>query len=188
MAATRSCPLKSSGETNRSQRGVSICQFIRTVNSFGLKSSVGASTRILSPFGATSYDAPSADIANSGFGADHCSWLPFAVIATAMLLQSAVLGLGAYLTIIGELTAGAIIACSVASARALAPVDLAIGNWKGFVAARAAYDRLRDTVVALAGAVQPMPAEIFISTAARTAASYLVKPFTDQMDRAFRER
>jgi len=73
-----------------------------------------------------------------------------------MLLQSAVLGLGAYLTIIGELTAGAIIACSVASARALAPVDLAIGNWKGFVAARAAYDRLRDTVVALAGAVQPM--------------------------------
>jgi ATP-binding cassette subfamily C protein len=73
-----------------------------------------------------------------------------------MLLQSAVLGLGAYLTIIGELTAGAIIACSVASARALAPVDLAIGNWKGFVAARAAYDRLRDTVVALASAEQPM--------------------------------
>jgi len=36
--------------------------------------------------------------------------------------------------------------------------------------------------------VPGMPAEIFISTAARTAASYLVKPFTDQMDRAFRER
>ena len=73
-----------------------------------------------------------------------------------MLLQSAVLGLGAYLTIKGELTAGAIIACSVASARALAPVDLAIGNWKAFVAARMAYQRLRDTVVALAAADQPM--------------------------------
>ncbi len=73
-----------------------------------------------------------------------------------MLLQSAVLGLGAYLTIKGELTAGAIIACSVASARALAPVDLAIGNWKSFVAARMAYQRLRDTVVALAAADQPM--------------------------------
>ena len=36
--------------------------------------------------------------------------------------------------------------------------------------------------------VPGMPAEIFISTSARTAASYLVKPFTDQMNRAFRER
>jgi PrtD family type I secretion system ABC transporter len=73
-----------------------------------------------------------------------------------MLLQSAVLGLGAYLTIKGELSAGAIIACSVASARALAPVDLAIGNWKSFIAARMAFQRLRDTVVALASADQPM--------------------------------
>jgi ATP-binding cassette subfamily C protein len=73
-----------------------------------------------------------------------------------MLLQSAVLGLGAYLTIKGELSAGAIIACSVASARALAPVDLAIGNWKAFIAARMAYHRLRDTVVALASVDEPM--------------------------------
>ena len=73
-----------------------------------------------------------------------------------MLLQSAVLGLGAYLTIKGELSAGAIIAASVASARALAPVDLAIGNWKNFVAARLAYQRLRDTVVALASADEPL--------------------------------
>lgn len=74
-----------------------------------------------------------------------------------MLLQSAVLGLGALLTIQGELTAGAIIAASIASARALAPVDLAIGNWKGVVAARAAYERLKETVVALAEAPEPMP-------------------------------
>jgi PrtD family type I secretion system ABC transporter len=73
-----------------------------------------------------------------------------------MLLQSAVLGLGAYLTIKNELSAGAIIACSVAAARALAPVDLAIGNWKAFIAARMAYQRLRDTVVALAATDQPM--------------------------------
>ena len=74
-----------------------------------------------------------------------------------MLLQSAVLGLGAYLTIIGDLSAGAIIAASVASARALAPIDLAIGNWKGFVAARQAFQRLRETVTALAKAKEPMP-------------------------------
>jgi ATP-binding cassette subfamily C protein len=73
-----------------------------------------------------------------------------------MILQSAVLGLGAYLTIKGELSAGAIIACSVASARALAPVDQAIGNWKSFVSARMAYRRLRETVIALAADEQPM--------------------------------
>ncbi len=66
-----------------------------------------------------------------------------------MILQSAVLGLGAYLTIQGELTAGAIIAASVAAARALAPVDLAIGQWKSVVAARRSYARLTETLTAL---------------------------------------
>lgn len=74
-----------------------------------------------------------------------------------MLLQSAVLGLGAYLTIAGELSAGAIIAASVAASRALAPIDLAIGNWKNVVAARFAFQRLRETVVALSKAQEPMP-------------------------------
>jgi PrtD family type I secretion system ABC transporter len=73
-----------------------------------------------------------------------------------MLLQSAILGLGAYLTIQGELSAGAIIAASVASARALAPVDLAIGNWKNVVQARGAWRRLKETAVALARTAEPM--------------------------------
>ena len=63
-----------------------------------------------------------------------------------MILQSAVLGLGAYLTIQGDLTAGAIIAASVASARALAPIDLAISHWKGLVAARRSYHRIGETI------------------------------------------
>ena len=67
-----------------------------------------------------------------------------------MILQSAVLGLGAYLTIAGELSAGAIIAASVASARALSPIDQAIGQWKGLVAARRAFARLKETLAALA--------------------------------------
>ena len=73
-----------------------------------------------------------------------------------MLLQSALLGLGAYLTIQGHLSAGAIIAVSVASSRALAPIDLAIGNWKNVVASRNAFKRLLDTVVALGDAPEPM--------------------------------
>lgn len=66
-----------------------------------------------------------------------------------MVLQSAVLGLGAYLTIAGELTAGSIIAASVAAARALAPVDLAIGQWKNVVAARKSYARLGETLTSI---------------------------------------
>lgn len=73
-----------------------------------------------------------------------------------MLLQSGLLGLGAYFTIQGQMSAGAIIAVSVASARALAPIDMAIGNWKGMVAARQAYKRLRETMVALADLPAPL--------------------------------
>ncbi len=62
-----------------------------------------------------------------------------------LMLQSALLGVGAYLTIKGEMTAGAIIACSIAASRALSPIEVAIGNWRGLTAARKAADRL-DTV------------------------------------------
>ena len=74
-----------------------------------------------------------------------------------MILQSAVLGLGAFLTIRGELSPGAIIAASVASARALAPIDQAIGNWKQVVAARVSWGRLKETVGVLASETEPMP-------------------------------
>src|SRR3989440_7609895 len=59
-----------------------------------------------------------------------------------MTLQSAVLAVGAYLVIHQEATTGIIIAGSILSARALAPVDLAIAHWKGFVAARQSWHRL----------------------------------------------
>ncbi|WP_426437746.1 type I secretion system permease/ATPase [Bradyrhizobium genosp. P] len=59
-----------------------------------------------------------------------------------MMLQSSVLAVGAYLVIHQEATGGIIIAGSILSARALAPVDLAIAHWKGFVAARQSWQRL----------------------------------------------
>ncbi len=68
-----------------------------------------------------------------------------------MMLQSAVLAVGAYLVIHQEATAGIIIAGSILSARALAPVDLAIAHWKGFVAARQSWDRLNKLLAADAG-------------------------------------
>jgi ATP-binding cassette subfamily C protein len=59
-----------------------------------------------------------------------------------MMIQSGVLAVGAWLVINQQASAGIIIAGSILSARALAPVDLAIANWKGFQAARQAWARL----------------------------------------------
>jgi PrtD family type I secretion system ABC transporter len=64
-------------------------------------------------------------------------------------LQSAVLGVGAYLVIEQEATAGIIIASSILSGRALAPIDVAIANWKNFVSARQGWRRLDEVLVAL---------------------------------------
>ena len=59
-----------------------------------------------------------------------------------VILQSAILGLGAYVAIRGEATAGVIIAAAILSSRALAPIEIAIANWRGFIAARQSYARL----------------------------------------------
>lgn len=59
-----------------------------------------------------------------------------------MLMQSLVLGLGGYLAITGEMTAGMMIAGSILMGRALAPIDLMTSTWKQFSGARSAYGRL----------------------------------------------
>jgi ATP-binding cassette subfamily C protein len=73
-----------------------------------------------------------------------------------MILQSAVLAVGAYLVIYQQATAGIIIAGSILSARALAPVDLAIANWRGFVGARQSWKRLSDLLALLPTRTAPM--------------------------------
>jgi ATP-binding cassette subfamily C protein PrsD len=74
-----------------------------------------------------------------------------------MMLQSVVLAVGAYLVIYQEASAGIIIAASILSARALAPVDLAIANWKGFAAARQSWQRLNQLLTVLPARTAPMP-------------------------------
>ncbi|MGE6318928.1 type I secretion system permease/ATPase [Pseudomonas oryzihabitans] len=64
-----------------------------------------------------------------------------------MLLQSFVLGLGAYLVINNEITAGLMTAASILIGRALAPIDQMIANWRGFVAARGQYTRLNEVLL-----------------------------------------
>lgn len=63
-----------------------------------------------------------------------------------MILQSAVLGFGAYLVIKQELSAGSIIAASITVSRSLAPIETAIAHWKGFVSARLASRRLAELI------------------------------------------
>ncbi|MGD9669422.1 MAG: type I secretion system permease/ATPase [Hyphomicrobiaceae bacterium] len=76
--------------------------------------------------------------------------------ALRMLLQSAVLGIGAYLVIIQAATAGIIIAATILTARALAPIDIAIANWKGFIGARQSWHRLKGILGALPVEAEPM--------------------------------
>ncbi len=59
------------------------------------------------------------------------------------MLQSAMLGMGAWLVIGGEASPGVMIASSVIASRALAPIELAIQSWRPFLAARQSWQRLR---------------------------------------------
>ena len=79
-----------------------------------------------------------------------------------MALQSAVLGVGAYLVIGQQVSAGVIIASSILTARALAPVELAIANWKGFVTARQSWRRLRELLASMPSedGVMALPAPV----------------------------
>ena len=69
-----------------------------------------------------------------------------------LLLQIGMLGTGAWLVLGAEITPGVMIAGSILMARALAPVEQAIGSWRTMVAARAAYRRIKAQL-----AVAPMP-------------------------------
>lgn len=76
-----------------------------------------------------------------------------------MILQSAMLAVGAWLVINQQATPGIIIAGSILSARALAPVDLAIANWKSFAAARQSWRRLSKLLAVFPAQKDLMPLE-----------------------------
>ncbi len=69
--------------------------------------------------------------------------------ALRLLLQSAILAIGAYLVINQQATGGIIIASSILTARALAPVELAVGQWKSLIAARQSWKRLKALLTAM---------------------------------------
>jgi len=60
------------------------------------------------------------------------------------IVQVLILGVGGYLCLEGELSAGGIVAASIIVGRALAPIELAVSQWKVFQGARGAWGRLQD--------------------------------------------
>ena len=88
-------------------------------------------------------------LAASGGSSDVVGFYSSISKSTRMLLQSAILGIGAYLVINGEMSAGAMSAASILVGRALAPIDMAIANWRGFVSARQSVARLSESLLRL---------------------------------------
>jgi ATP-binding cassette subfamily C protein len=63
--------------------------------------------------------------------------------ALRLILQVATMGIGAWLVLEGQMTAGMIFATSMITCRALQPLDQIVGSWRQIVEARAAWDRIR---------------------------------------------
>lgn len=95
--------------------------------------------------------------------ADRSGFFGTLIKTIRFVLQSAMLGTGAWLAIKQEITPGVMIASSIMTSRALSPIEQAVAQWRGFVACRQALRRLREGL-ANATAVQPetelpLPAE-----------------------------
>jgi PrtD family type I secretion system ABC transporter len=71
------------------------------------------------------------------------------------VLQSAMLGIGAYLVVLEQASGGIMIASSILMGRALAPIEVALSTWKQLVAARQGIDRLREVLRATAAPRTP---------------------------------
>ena len=74
-----------------------------------------------------------------------------------IIMQSLTLGLGALLALQQEISPGMMIAGSLLLGRALAPIDLLVGTWRGFSVARAQYNRLGELLEQLPPRPPPMP-------------------------------
>lgn len=76
--------------------------------------------------------------------------------AVRIAIQVIILGTGGYLALEQLITPGAIVAASIITGRALAPVEQAIGAWRQVVSARGAYKRLTDLLEQSTGKKSPM--------------------------------
>ena len=90
------------------------------------------------------YELHRQQIGTQAQASDLAAILTGATKFVRIALQSLVLGFGALLVLEGKMTSGMMIAASILAGRALAPVELLVGNWKQIVSGRQAYARLRE--------------------------------------------
>lgn len=77
---------------------------------------------------------------------DRAGMLSASTRAIRLLMQSVILAAGAWLAVKQEVSPGTIIAGSIIMSRALAPIELAVAHWRGFIAARQSAKRLKTTL------------------------------------------
>lgn len=80
---------------------------------------------------------------------DHAGVFGAMTKTVRFILQSAMLAVGAYLVMLGQMSPGAMIAGSIILSRALSPVDSAMAQWRSYSSAWQAFKRLRDLIRAL---------------------------------------
>ncbi len=103
------------------------------------------------------YDKHKESIQHQQIASDRAGRIGAMTKFVRLSVQSLVLGLGAWLSINGKISGGAMIAASILMGRALAPVELAIGSWKGLVSARSAYARLEQLLAKFPAREPAMP-------------------------------
>lgn len=96
-------------------------------------------------------------LAEQGRTGDATGGFSAATKVLRLALQSAVLAVGAWLAILQEVSPGVMIAASILTSRALAPIEQAIGQWRGFVNARQGRQRLQQVLESLDSGPLPMP-------------------------------
>jgi len=100
-------------------------------------------------------------IAWQAIASDRGAFIMAIIKFTRQVVQTLILGGGAYLAIKGSISAGTMIAASILVGRALAPIEGAVGQWKALLGARGAWERLQH---------------LFHATAAQTARMNLPRP------------
>ena len=77
--------------------------------------------------------------------------------AFRLFLQSAILGIGAWLVIQGEASPGAMIASSILMGRAIGPLEQIVGQWRSIVSARESWTALKAALSRVPPQAESMP-------------------------------
>ena len=96
-------------------------------------------------------------IAFQALASDRGGGLMAIIRFTRQVVQTLILGGGAYLAIKGAISPGAMIAASILVGRALSPIEAAVGQWKNYIGARGAWDRVQAVFRANVQEAERMP-------------------------------